>query len=74
MAISGSPYYVGFFGLGFVPHRHVRFYVLFLHHPGQHRRCTVLGIADEALRLDVELRFNPIDHVLVLSMLALMRF
>ena len=29
---------------------------------GFHRRCTVRGIADEAFRLDVELRFNPIDH------------
>jgi len=36
--------------------------VLFLHHPGQHRRGTVSGVANEALRLDVELRFDPINH------------
>ncbi|MCY1179707.1 hypothetical protein D9M73_201190 [compost metagenome] len=35
---------------------------LFLHHPGQHRRGTVSGVANEAFRLDVELRFDPIDH------------
>ncbi|MNV76755.1 hypothetical protein D3C71_1701290 [compost metagenome] len=48
--------------LGFVPHRHMRLDVFFLHHPGQHRRCTVSGIANEALRLDVELRFDPLNH------------
>jgi hypothetical protein len=48
--------------LGFVPHRHMRLDVFFLHHPGQHRRGTVSGIADEALRFDVELLFDTLDH------------
>jgi len=48
--------------LGFVPYRHMRLDVFLLHHPGQHRSGTVSGIANEALRLDVELRFDPFDH------------
>lgn len=35
--------------LGFIPHRHVRLDIFLLHHLGQHRRCTVSGVADEAL-------------------------
>ena len=53
--------------LGLVPHRHMRFDVFLLQHPGQHRRGTLSGVANVALRLDVELRFDPIDHVLVPS-------
>lgn len=40
----------------------MRFDVFFLHHPGQHRCCTVSGVANEALWLHVELHFDPIDH------------
>ncbi|MNG09713.1 hypothetical protein D3C84_931430 [compost metagenome] len=40
----------------------MRLDVFFLHHPGQHRRGTVSGVANQAFRLDVELRFDPIDH------------
>ncbi|MNR11499.1 hypothetical protein D3C85_1580790 [compost metagenome] len=40
----------------------MRLDVFFLHHPGQHRRGAVSGVANEALWLDVELRFDPIDH------------
>ncbi|MNX53025.1 hypothetical protein D3C86_837160 [compost metagenome] len=40
----------------------MRLDVFFLHHPGQHRRGTVSGVANQVFRLDVELCFNAINH------------
>lgn len=48
--------------LGFVPYRHMRLNVLFPYHPGQHRRGSVSGVANEAFRLDVELSLDTVDH------------
>ncbi|MCY1433477.1 hypothetical protein D9M71_495060 [compost metagenome] len=40
----------------------MRLDVLFLYHPGQHRRGSVSGVANKAFRLDVELRLDPLHH------------
>lgn len=48
--------------LGFVRNRHMWLDLFFLYHPGQHRRGFVSGVANEAFRLDVELRLDPVYH------------
>ncbi len=48
--------------LGLVPHRHMRFDVLFFDHPGQHRGGAISGIADKAFRCEIELRLDTLDH------------
>ncbi|MCY1533155.1 hypothetical protein D9M68_684680 [compost metagenome] len=47
---------------GLVPHRHMRLDALLFDHPGQHRRSAIGGVADEAFRCEIELRFDTLDH------------
>jgi hypothetical protein len=48
--------------LSFILDQHMWLDIFFVHHPGQHRCGSISGIADQAIRLDIGVFFDPLNH------------